>query len=599
MSAPRGCASGPAREELTNTHETEEMSMTGGAYRSFLASERRVRRPSHARGRGVALGAGVTLGISILGATGVATAAPTGPAPPGLSAEAWEQDSDRSAEPEHQELSLLNYFFVRGSFTNQLGDPSGLRGVSLGPLGPGEGVGSSTSVGSSTTNAYVEQRWIPVLSYSPAFADGLATFRAQFEVDYTWGLAANTVQNNQGGGFNADQVNIQTKNVNVAFYPTRNPLEMSILIGTHSVYDSIFDPTITSLFDIIQTGYKLSYLGSDATGISLFANAGPYGRGKLSFIPIGAAQPDKASEGDARFSYVYLATADYMYEVAPGTRIGASLWHLEDQSKGEAYAYQGLVKSGPSSNALSAYTGTAPFNIDSPSGDVNYLGLNFHHNINFKTSPFGASGFVMYNRGKFTSEKEDTQKNKSVDIRGAAANLELMYNWGFTKDDRVTLEGMYTTGDDDPNDGTYKGAFTMNYYGLPGAVWFNHKALILFPFTSTVSNYTGAVTDISNRGAGLTAGIFTVSHDVIPNKLNVKLGGAYARSVERPIWAGNIQGGRTIGAEVNAEIRYSFRYLMTVGLHGAYMARGDFFTGNPQIAKDPWAAFTTFTWYAF
>ena len=37
-------------------------------------------------------------------------------------------------------------------------------------------------------------------------------------------------------------------------------------------------------------------------------------------------------------------------------------------------------------------------------------------------------------------------------------------------------------------------------YGLPGAVWFNHKTLLLFPFTSTVNNYTGAVTDISNQG---------------------------------------------------------------------------------------------------
>jgi hypothetical protein len=34
-------------------------------------------------------------------------------------------------------------------------------------------------------------------------------------------------------------------------------------------------------------------------------------------------------------------------------------------------------------------------------------------------------------------------------------------------------------------------------------VWFNHKTLILFPFTQTVSNYTGAVTDISNQGYGL------------------------------------------------------------------------------------------------
>ena len=38
---------------------------------------------------------------------------------------------------------------------------------------------------------------------------------------------------------------------------------------------------------------------------------------------------------------------------------------------------------------------------------------------------------------------------------------------------------------------------------------------------------------------------------------------------------------------------------MTVGLHGAYMVRGGFYDGNEQVKFNPWAFFTTFTWYAF
>src|SRR5262249_19033271 len=161
------------------------------------------------------------------------------------------------------------------------------------------------------------QRWIPVLAYSPLFVDGLATFRAQMEVDFTWGLAANQVQQNQGGGLNADQINIQTKNVNVSIYPTRDPEELAISLGTQSVYDTIYDPATTPLFDLVRTGYKLSFLGTDATGAAIYARIG--GITKLGIFPLGSAQPDKATKNDARFSYAYLITADYAYPILPGT----------------------------------------------------------------------------------------------------------------------------------------------------------------------------------------------------------------------------------------------------------------------------------------
>jgi hypothetical protein len=205
----------------------------------------------------------------LLPATTWASPPPVGP---GLHYPEWLEKNGRGDDAEPSEFKLINYFFTRVTATNQLGDPAGLKGVSLGPIGIGQDVGSGTKVGPNTTAFYVEQRWIPVLSYSPNFVDGLATFRAQFEVDYQWGQAANQIQNNQGGGFNADQVNIQTKNVNVGLYPTKNPYKLAIFVGTQSVYDSPYDPTITSLTDITRTGYKLTFFGSDATGrVGLFA----------------------------------------------------------------------------------------------------------------------------------------------------------------------------------------------------------------------------------------------------------------------------------------------------------------------------------------
>lgn len=545
----------------------------------------------------------LTAAATLALATFAAPARAEGPAPGVDQYLLWRESHDRSGDAKPETLTLINYMFFRASATNMLGDPSGLKGVSLGPLG--QLAGSSTRVGLNTQAYYVEQRWIPVLQYSPQFVDGLASFRAQMEVDFTWGLAANQVQPNQGGGLNADQVNIQTKNVNVSVYPTRDPEELSIVLGTQAAYDSIYDPATTSLFDIVRTGYKLAFMGTDATGISVYSKL--FGLAKLSLFPFGSAQPDKASKDDARFSFAALFSAEAAYPIWPGTVVGASYWHLQDDTKGAAYAYEGLVKSGPGSTGLGSFTGVARMNLDEPTGHVEFLGLNFHHNLAFNTSRLAASGFFMYNWGRFLSNKEE-QKRKKVDIRGMAANIELDYRYGRTNGDQITLEGMFTSGDDDPNDDLYSTAFTMNQYGLPGAVWFNHKTLLLFPFTSTVNNYTGTVTDISNQGYGLLAGIATASRDILPNKLNAKIGTAVGQSaVTPPDTLRGVHRGRFLGVEVNAELKYNIRYLMTVGLHGAYLfsgsARGgnksSFHAGNPQVWGDPWAAFTTFTWYAF
>ena len=185
--------------------------------------------------------------------------------------------------------------------------------------------------------------------------------------------------------------------------------------------------------------------------------------------------------------------------------------------------------------------------------------------------------------------------NKSIDILGVAANLELRYRWGHANGDAIILQGMFTSGDDDLQDDQYSGAFTLNNYGLPGAVWFTNRTLLLFPFTSTVNNYTGAVTDISNQGYGLEAAILSGAWDIIPNKLNLKLGTAFARTTVDPPGVA----GHNMGVEINAELKWTIRYLMTAGLHTGLMVRGDFYDDHPRVKGQPWAMFTTFTWYAF
>jgi hypothetical protein len=537
-------------------------------------------------------GWGGALALALLALASPESAWAQAPSTPGIYAE-WQDAKEREKDAPARELTLINYFLTRASLTNQVADPSGLRGVSLGPIG--QPAGSAVRVRPGQAAVYIEQRWIPVIEYAPWFVDGFAAFRAQFEVDYLWGRAANTVQQNEGGGFNADQINIQTKNVNVAIYPFRDPSKLTLLIGTQPVYDSYNDPTRTPLNDIIRTGYKLSFLGSDATGLSVFSTVG--GFSKLSFLPLQTAQAD-LPQGDPRLKYAFLLTADYVYPLAPNTNVGASLWYLKDDTKGDAFAFEGLVRSGPA-GGLSSFTGVPRFNIERPTGSVQWVGAHFNHNIDMRNGRLGASGFAMYNHGKYTSKAATTALNPEVKISGLTANLEGLYNYGRTAGDLITLEGMFSTGDSDLNDGEYKGAFTLNEYGLPGAVWFNHKMLLLFPFTSTVNNYTGAVTDVSNQGYGLRAVTATAAYDLVPNKLNLKLGVGTALSGVDPVaLAGAPARGKYIGTEVNAELRYTLRYLMTLGLHAGYMFKGDFYEGL-NVTANPYALFTTFTWYAF
>ncbi len=508
----------------------------------------------------------------------------------------WRDERSRENDGPLADFRLISYFFLRATVSNVIGDPSGLKGVSLGPIG--SPIGSSALTGPNTT-FFVDQRWIPVIEYTPFFFDGLATLRAQFEIDFMWGLAANAVQPNQGGGFNADQVNIQSKNINVAIYPFKKQRPLAIVLGTQTVYDSILDPATHSLFDVVKQGYKLSYLASDATGATIYGQLGQH-RFKASLLPIAAAQPDRVLGNNPALFFTLLATADYSFSPMPGTHLGLSAWTLRDDTRGQAFVFEGLVFNGPGSPGLAGFTGAPRFAIDGPNGGVSFFGFNFNHNLNFFHGPIAASGFVMTNFGRYESTKMNTTNPRTLDIAGVGANLEVQYNWGTSSNDVISLEGFYTSGDSNPGDGTYTGVFTMNTYGLPGAVWFNHKTLLLFPFTSTVNNYTGAVTDISNQGYGMTAGILAANWDIIPNTLLFKVGTAAA-------WANAVPGdalaspgqGTFIGAEVNAEVKWTIRYLMTVGLHGAYLFKGDFYNGVTRVAASPWAMFTTFTWYGF
>ena len=98
---------------------------------------------------------------------------------PGLYLPEWQEARDRSKDEPPPQFRLINYFFTRASVTNAIGDPTGLKGVSLGPIGE---LGGSLVRTGTGQGLWAEQRWIPVIEYAPHFADRLAVFRAQLRI---------------------------------------------------------------------------------------------------------------------------------------------------------------------------------------------------------------------------------------------------------------------------------------------------------------------------------------------------------------------------------------------------------------------------------
>jgi len=601
----------------------------------------------------------------------------------GLNYKEWSENYDFDDLRKPSEFSLVNYWLTRATFTNIYpGSPFAIPGTTLGPIGSPSGHLAATSKekddksGSETiNNNYAELRWIPIMTYTPNFFDGNVSFRAQFEIDTLWGLSRNRAGENRGGAFNADQVNIQTKN---AFVHWKITPKLSTNIGIQGFYDSIYDPFDTPGTYLLNSGYKVMFYGTDATGISFYSKY--FGLSKLSYTVVVTGK-----EGQ-KYDDVQFATFDQAFEIFPAFRLGFSYWYLLDQSKGIQDLYTLVAEGGPSSSLHMGFVGNQPFNLENANGFMNWFGVNYHYNINFFASRWASNGYIMINKGRYENTNilhpkvnnvEITKigqgpKNPSkvwfVEVDGLTANLEIQYQYGPRANptsaplggDKITFEYLYTQGDKDPNDDKYTGAFTMNYYGLPGATWVSHKALILFPFGESISHFTGGMTDISNQGYGTRMFIFAFYRDIIPNKLNIKVGyaRAYANAGKEVTYRNNAlyqdldtqisaqvnadpqlqnlltlayQGkpnyiykdnsgvfktnffreysGKLIGTEYNVEVVYQVRYLMTVGIHFAKMFLGDFYKTEVNefgqkvrpntVDRDPYAIFLTFKWIGF
>ncbi len=500
----------------------------------------------------------------------------------------FEKDLPSSAG-EYKTLQFFAYFITQGVATDVYPESSLFNGQVVGRL-----FGSNSSSTSDTkTSYYTEQRLIPFFVLTPKLFNGKALLRASFEIDWTWGDQAYGTSGNKGGAISADQVNIQTQNIEIEYIPATG---WAINMGLQRLFDTPFNPYRTFFEKMTLTGYRLAYWGTDAVGISVRRNK-DFSEAKLGFYKLYENMQELHDD-------VTLVEAVYRHKLPKYWNIGFSLYGIVDRGRntgGVSVFGQGLT------STLVAYNGGYRFNFGTNDYTCNvaWLGTFFSRNPDFIMDRYQFSGFFNYNLGKVKVNK--TGWESGVDISGFGLNLRGAYRYGQTLEDYVSIDYVYSSGDQNGiMDRKYSGVITGNTWGLPASIFISSGAYLLFASGNVVNRYTPAVADISNMGYGLNAFTLNAYHDLIPNKLNVKIGAAKGFSNVIPQGGGN-----DLGTEVNAAIKYRLGPLMSVELHGAYLKLGNFYdSSDDSYSSDingsytsrppnPWTAFIVYKWLIF
>ncbi len=496
-------------------------------------------------------------------------------------------------EEHARELQFFAFFLNQGVSSNFYPENSLLKGQVFGRLF-GQ---NSTNTSDSLTANYIEQRIIPFFIYQPKLFNGKALLRTSFEIDWTWGDVAYGTGGNFGAGISADQVNLQTQNVELEFIPAPR---WQVNLGLMRMFDTPYNPYRTLFDKMLTTGYRLSYWGTDAVGVTARYD-GDFHKFKIGAYKLYESLPQSADD-------VSMISGFYEKSVAKAWQFGLSGNYVRDRGNGDGGV--SILGQGLNATQLNAYNGTFKFNFGSTPyrADLFWLGTFFHRNAETMLDRFFLTGFANFNFGKAELQTSPGRWETGADIAGLGGNLRMGYRHGQTTDDIVSIDLIYASGDDDALlDKKYTGVMTGNMWGAPANIFIGTGAHLLFPHGNVVNRFTPVVADLSNMGYGLLGGTVNLSKDLIPHRLNAKVGGAWAMSQVEPLG-----GGKTLGTELNAAIRYNFGPFMSLKLHGANLWLGDFFdsndtrfsgdvngAGNTTLPVDPWTVFLVFQWLMF
>jgi hypothetical protein len=363
------------------------------------------------------------------------------------------------------------------------------------------------------------------------------------------------------------------------------------------LFDTPYDPYRTFFDKMSESGYRLMYWGTDAVGLRIHRER-DFCRWTAAYFQL--YENNIEDNDDVTLQYV-----SYENDLTPMWKLGGSLYYLRDRSNGEG----GVSIYGQGLNSrLTEYNGAFRFRFDSEyKADIAWAGGIFSRNIDFMLDRIRLTGFANYNFGKAQVKNENTWE-KGADISGLGANMKLGYRYGQTTDDVIAVGVIYSTGDKNGiEDKKYTGVMTGNTWAAPAGIYISSGSYILFPHGNVVNRFTPLIADLSNMGYGLTGTAVNIHRGFIPYRLIGKIGSSWAMSNVAPYG-----GGKQVGLEMNAALKYQLGVYMSIEMHGAYVWLGDFYDSNDDSYSyhvngtadggrpvNPWTAFLVFKWLMF
>ena len=491
------------------------------------------------------------------------------------------------AVPAGRELQVLGLVQARITRSSVVSTNPFLDGQVVGSLGGLNG--TTTSLDDRTMMA--EQRATAFLSWLPGALDGRAGLTAGFEVDYGFGDQSYQVGGNKGGGFGADQVNLQTRRMYASFSPRlgggrEGTHELTVVAGLQFLADGAYDPHKSTADQLFRHGGGLMLWGSEAAGVAAFGRlrtaAGDrlrYRLGGYTLLENGVGLPDDATlwAADAELSPTYAVD------------VGLHAWWLKDNSGGSG----GTFGVGPSSQMSQLQGGPRLVFLGQDGlaaevdADLLWLSADAGWNRDLGQGPVGVRGLFLMNLGRLYVEGLD-----DVDVRGWLANGELRWRWARGRGSELALQGLASSRDGD-GAGAYTGVVTGNSYGYVGAVWATHGAMLLFSDPMAINRQVAVVSDVSGGGRGLLAGTANLGFDPVPDRLTTTATLAHARTGD----------GLGRGTEAGLAVVAHPWPLMDVGLRGAVVTGAqveDPTSGElASLPAWPWAALAHLQWVLF
>lgn len=424
----------------------------------------------------------------------------------------------------------------------------------------------------SSSNA--EFRTDGFFSYAPKMLDGQVSLNAAFEVDFGFGDQAYQTGGNTGGGFGADQVNLQTRRLNAVFRPKlRGGHALTVVAGLQFVADGVYDPATSRLEDLTYTGGGLRFFGSEAAGISAYGRYRDdwgdrlkYRLGAYTLYEQGVSLKDDAG--------LYMVDAEYHPGYA--ARVGLHGWYLRDRTGGSAGLLgTGLTSSlselqgGPRLDLREAGQDTAPL-VDA---DIFWLSADAGYNHRLDKGPYGFGASATANLGTLI-----VHEGKDASIQGLSVDVYGRYHFAQGDGSLIKVEGLYSSADGTGRD-AYTGVVTGNSYGIVGAIWTTHGSYLLFPDGKAINRQAALVYDISDQGNGLWAMTGSVGYDIVPSRFNLTVGAAHARDARM----------NPVGTELNLRLSGRPWTFCEVGGVAAMV------TGSAW-AVEPWTTYAYLEW---